>query len=158
MPSGDHTGPNESPLPEADPAVLTDTRVVVPATKSRTNTSRPVSVSSGSRSDASLKKATLVPSGDHTGLNELPLPEAVPAVLTDTRVVVPATTSRTNTSRPVSVSSGSRSDAKLLKATLVPSGDHTGLNELPLPEADPAVLTETSPPSTTPLANPSSNL
>jgi hypothetical protein len=72
--------------------------VVVEVVRSRMKMSSASSVSPGTRSEARLWKATLVPSGLMAGADEGWLPLSVPAALTDTSVVVPIARSRTQMS------------------------------------------------------------
>src|SRR5664280_1655051 len=83
-------------LPEARSAP-TLTRSFVPATTSRTKMSGMPLVSPGTRFDALLMKATYRPSGVMTGSVEAPF-AGPPFVDTLTKVVVPATRSRTKIS------------------------------------------------------------
>jgi hypothetical protein len=98
--------------------LLTETRRVVPATRSRTNTSPVLKVSPGTRSDALEKNATYRPSPEIAGSAAKSLAWA-PLLLTDTRRVVPADRSRTNTSWPL-VSPGTKFEALEAKATYLP--------------------------------------
>ena len=97
---------------------------VVPATRSRTNTSTKPLVSPATRLDASLEKATYRPSGVMSGAR-LPPPATVasqpvawpPLLFTLTRSVVPACRSRTKTSLQPLVSPDTRLVASESKAT-----------------------------------------
>src|SRR5689334_10404239 len=114
-------------------AALVLAQVVVPVTRSYTYTSPgEVTGTADTRLVALLKNATNRPSGVMTGMATIGL---VPAnggcALTLTRQLVPATTSRTNTSGMPLVSPGTRFDAALMKATNRPSGVMTGSVEAP---------------------------
>ena len=113
-PSAEITGRNESSFPLAPSAPEARLiSVVVPACRSRTNASPVASVSSGCRFEAFESKATKRPPAEITGTRDAPLPLAPAAPEARlTSVVVLACRSRTNTSVEVSVSSGSRFDAK----------------------------------------------
>src|SRR5207244_3398222 len=95
---------------------LTLTSVVVPAERSRTKTLPEELLSGAARLLAPLWKAMRLPSLLIDGSSDVLLP-ATPALLTLTRTVVPAVTSRRNTSLPPLVSSVVRLTAVLLKAT-----------------------------------------
>ena len=98
------------------PAELTLTRVVVPATRSRTKMSCWLFVSPATRLVATLAKATTSPSLSSHGPELLPLP-STPAELTLTRCVVPLTRSRTKMSSLAFRSPATRLVAALMKAT-----------------------------------------
>jgi hypothetical protein len=136
-PSAETAGSKEPSLPLAPVAPAARlTSVVVPATKSRTNTSVFVSVSSGCRFEALEWKATKRPSAETAGKPEksFPLAPAAPAARL-TSAVVFACRSRTNTSAISSPSSGCRFDALEWKATKRPSAETAGKPEKPLPLA-----------------------
>jgi hypothetical protein len=85
-----------APMPWV-PSLATDTRVVVPVTRSCRNTSPLALVSPGTRFDAADLKATWRPSLLIAGESDGPS-AWVPSLATETRVVVPVSRSWTNTS------------------------------------------------------------
>ena len=123
------------PLPLA-PLMLTDTSVVVPATRSRTNTSPVPFVSPETRSLASETKAMSRPSSEIVGSVLGPFPGS-PDVLREMTLVVPSCRSRTNTSRWLFVSFGARFVASDSKTTNRPSAEtppeSTASVDAPLP-------------------------
>ena len=123
--------------PLSVPARLTLTRLVLPATISRRNTSLPPLVSLATRSLAKLVKSTYRPSSPiQASSEEKLLPRSVPARLTSTILVVPATTSRTYNAPRLALSS-SKSDALLMKSTYRPSGVTAFAPEGPFPPPEP---------------------
>ena len=115
------------------------TSAVVWATRSRTKTPLSALKSSGCMFDASDANATRRPSPEIEGADEAPLPFAPsdpPERLTS--AVVLAARSRTKTSEPAPVSSGSRFEASDAKLTARPSAETLGALDAPLPFAPPA--------------------
>ena len=98
------------------PSESTLTRTVVPACKSRTNTSLFKFVSSGTRLLARLSNATQRPPAEIEGQLP-PLSAGSPSELTLARSVIPACRSRTNTSANTLGSTPARLLALLSKAT-----------------------------------------
>jgi hypothetical protein len=101
------------------PSSASDTREVVPATRSRTKTSSFPLVSPGTRFAAKLSNATYRPVLPTAGAPEKSSP-CVPSPATDTRSVVPVARSLTKTSWASLVSPGTRFGAKLSNATYRP--------------------------------------
>jgi hypothetical protein len=97
LPPGDNAVSKLLTLSGWAPVELTDTLVVAPVRRSRTNTSTSPSVSPGTRLEAYEANATNLPSAETAG-DSLPAFACAPVELTDTRVVVPlATAARSNT-------------------------------------------------------------
>src|SRR4051812_12551672 len=82
-------GAAEKPSPSV-PSPATDTRSVVPVTRSRTKTSRVRFVSPGTRFEAELSNATYLPVLLMADCSESPIPSD-PSLATDTRCVVQST-------------------------------------------------------------------
>ena len=101
-------------------------RVTIPDAVEATNTSRIPLESSGTRFDASEENTTRAPSADITGAKLSPSPSTPPGP-TDSRVVVPWSRRRTNTSSSPLASPGTRLSAKEAKATTPPSALIDGL-------------------------------
>jgi len=139
-PSAEIDGSEASSLIDP-PLVGTDTLRVVCDTRSRTNTRYRLIVRPGTRLDAEKVKATNLPSAEMDGSKESPL-SGLPLWVTDARLVVCATRSRTNTSCALG-SPRTRFDASESKATNRPLAEIDGSEELPLP-VRPLVLTDTS--------------
>ena len=96
------------------------TRAIAPVARLRTKMSVVSLVSPGTRFEAALRNATLVPSGLKQGVSDAQFPWTPPADVL-IRVIAPVTRSLTNTSSTPLVSLGTRFDAVLLKTTFVPS-------------------------------------
>ncbi len=136
-PSAEIAAEEESSFPLAPAAsVARLTSVVVFVSRSRTNTSKVASVSSGCRFEAPELKATKRPSAEIAGTSDSPFPFAPATPATSlarlTSVVVLVSRSRTSTSRPSrppSVSSGWRFEASDVKATSRPSAEIAGQKE-----------------------------
>src|ERR1035441_7662293 len=113
-------GEEEAPL-ALTPLRLILTSDVAPVCKSRTKTSDALFVSPGTRSLALLLKATKRPSALIVASREELFPEAVPEGSALTSTVLPAGSTRTNTSGKLFASLGTRSSAELTNATRLPS-------------------------------------
>src|SRR5438874_2542920 len=118
-------------------------RMVIPLARSRTKTSLTPLVSFATRSDAALSNTSDRPSGVIVGLEEGPLPEWIPSVLTLTSLVVPCKVSRRNTSVVLLVSARAKLAATLSKATNWPLDETVGKFELPSPPPIPEEFTLT---------------
>src|SRR6266508_2882130 len=111
---------------------LSEARSVVDAWRSRTNTSGDPFVSASTRFDANESKTTYRPSADRARAAksacrvQLLSFGCAPPVPTETRCVVPATRSRTNTSVAPFVSSGTRFEAHEVNATALPLAEIDG--------------------------------
>jgi hypothetical protein len=130
-PSAEIAGWRLSSLPGA-PSNPPLTRLVHPINRSWTNTSRNTLVSPGTRFVESDTNATYRPSAEMDGAQLAPFP-STPLRSTLTRVVTPATRSRTNTSSTPLVSPPTRFRAEDLKATYRPSADTDGSPLAPAP-------------------------
>ena len=111
----------------SEPSVATLTRRVVPAARSRTNTSTKPLASPATRSAASEPKATNRPSPEIAGdAHWKPSALCPPSDRSDTRSVDPDWASRTNVSQRPFVSPATRFDAFETNAVKRPSADVDG--------------------------------
>src|SRR5918995_4357697 len=120
-PSAEIDGQALSPPNAGSPRAVTDAMRVVPAVRSRKNTSMSVEPSPCTRSDALELNATYRPSALIDGCSDCGRPlmywGSAPVEDTDAAVVVPDSRSRTKTSAPRLSSSGTRPSAKETNAT-----------------------------------------